>query len=99
MEARGLYNASRYTSSYAPNYQGAIMKSHSISEPRLRLLAARLHNLGPRPLAEFLREIVAGADPVGRLGWFAEFDPALLVALGANVLPPVALLIAGGGNG
>jgi hypothetical protein len=34
---------------------------------RLLRLAGRLHSLGPRPLAEYLAEIIAGADPVLRL--------------------------------
>jgi hypothetical protein len=67
------------------------------SLPRLRLLAARLHSLGERPLFEYLAEIIAGADPVMRLEAYARLSPlAEFIAAndGARLAPP--RLIGGG---
>jgi hypothetical protein len=35
--------------------------------PRVRRLAEHLHRLGPRPLYEFLSEVIQGADALERL--------------------------------
>ena len=54
---------------------------HQLVEPapahvaRLRYPAEHLHGLGPRPLFEFLREIVDDADPMERLERYTELDP------------------------
>jgi hypothetical protein len=53
-------------------------------DARLRLLARRLHRLGERPVYEFIREILAGADPVERLEAYARLDPAIVKYLGAD---------------
>jgi len=47
----------------------------SIPDARLRLLADRLHCLGPRPLFEFIRELLAGADITTRLEAYARIAP------------------------
>jgi hypothetical protein len=47
----------------------------AIADARLRLLADRLHQLGPRPLYEFLRELMAGADLLPRLETYAGLSP------------------------
>jgi hypothetical protein len=43
----------------------------TIPVPRFRLLARRLHDLGPRPLYEFLRELERGADLAAQLELYA----------------------------
>jgi hypothetical protein len=65
----------------------------AIPESRLRLLAGHLQALGPRSVLEYLREILAGADPIERLERYAELDPAIVAAVGAHVLPPIAIEI------
>jgi hypothetical protein len=44
-------------------------------DARLRLLADRLHRLGPRPLYEFLRELINGAELLPRLEVYARLAP------------------------
>ena len=66
---------------------------HDIPEARLRRLAGRLHAAGPRPVLEYLREILAGADPIERLERYAELDPAIVAAVGAHKLPPIVVEI------
>lgn len=75
------------------------MQNHCIPEARLRCLAERIYALGPRPLFELFCELERGADFGSRLERYAQLDPAVIAAIGANVLPATALLIAGGGNG
>ena len=58
------------------------------NDPRLSYLAEHLRALGPRPLFEFLREIVAGADPIPRLEKYGELDPDVVRLLGADQMPP-----------
>lgn len=59
------------------------MRLSSIPKSRVHLLAARIHDLGPRPLAELFVELLAGADPhetlerYGRLSTLTEFIAAL----------------------
>jgi hypothetical protein len=59
---------------------------------RLALLTARLHELGPRALLEFLLELLDGADLVERLEVYAAIDPATLRALGGDRLPPLRVI-------
>jgi hypothetical protein len=55
-----------------------------------------LHAAGPRPGLEYLREIILkGADPAERLEAFAGLDPAIVAAIGADVLPPLAICVWG----
>jgi hypothetical protein len=46
-----------------------------IPDTRLRLLADRLHHLGPRALYELFRELLAGADLASRLEAYARIAP------------------------
>jgi hypothetical protein len=55
---------------------------------RLRRLAGHLHALGPRPLYEYLREIIGGADPQKRLERYCELAPDVVRTLGADRIPP-----------
>jgi hypothetical protein len=71
-------------------------RKSGIAPARLRHLARRLHALGERPLYELMRELVAGADPVGRLEVYCRIDPAILAALGGDVLPAMMTAIDGG---
>jgi hypothetical protein len=67
-------------------------KAQPIPTERLRLLAGRLHSLGPRSTYELLRELNRGA-PLARLEAYAALDPGVVRALGADVLPPILRVI------
>jgi hypothetical protein len=54
---------------------------------RLRHLARRIHQLGPRPLFELLRELEAGANFHDSLEGHAALDADLIHELGADRLP------------
>jgi len=60
---------------------------------RLRHLANHLHRLGPRPVFEIFAEALQGAPLIERLERYAQLDPDLVHALGADVLPPVIVCI------
>ena len=62
----------------------------SIPRSRAYLLGARIHDLGPRALAELLIEILSGCDALARIEKYAELDPAIVAAVGARDLPPAA---------
>jgi hypothetical protein len=53
-------------------------------DARLRRLTARVHELGPRPLYELIREVLDGADLCARL---ERLDPAICQYLGASEFP------------
>jgi hypothetical protein len=57
--------------------------------PRLCLLAARVHALGPGPLAHLLAELAAGARPMERIEAYARLEPlaGFIAALDGNELP------------
>jgi hypothetical protein len=61
-----------------------------IPRSRAYLLGARIHDLGPRALAELLIEILSGCDALARIEKYAELDPAIVAAVGARDLPPAA---------
>jgi len=54
---------------------------------RLRYLAGRVHDLGPRPLFELFCELVDGADPVSRFEAYSLLDADFIRANGGDVLP------------
>lgn len=60
---------------------------------RLRLLAGRLHDLGPRSTYELLRELLDGADVLERLEIYAALDPATVRAVGGDAMPPQVRVI------
>jgi hypothetical protein len=62
---------------------------------RLRLLAGRIHRLGPRPLYELLRELVDGAEVLPRLEANAALSPlaSFIAELDGDQLPQVARLV------
>jgi hypothetical protein len=60
---------------------------------RIRQRAGRLHDLGPRPVAELLLEVAAGADLWKRLERFCLLDPNVVRALGADRMPPRVMLV------
>ncbi len=60
---------------------------------RLRHLAGRVHQLGPRPLFELMCEIAGGADPLSRFEVYAGIDPDLVRALGGDQLAPTIFLV------
>jgi hypothetical protein len=63
---------------------------------RLRRLAAALHELGPRPIYEFLREIEDGADLRARLEVYAALPAGFVRANGGDKFPPAAFALMGG---
>lgn len=63
---------------------------------RIRFLAARIHALGPSPLAHFVREIEARADVFATLEIYAALPRDFIVALGGDQLPPALHTIDGG---
>jgi hypothetical protein len=62
---------------------------------RLRLLAERIHRLGPRPLYELLRELVDGAEVLPRLEAYAAISPlgSFITELDGDQLPPPVRLV------
>jgi hypothetical protein len=55
--------------------------------PRLRYLAERLYGLGPRPLYEYLAEIIQGEPALERLEAFARLPAALIASHGGDRMP------------
>jgi hypothetical protein len=43
-----------------------------------------LYSLGRRPVHEYIREVLNGADPATRLRRYGELDPAIVKYLGAD---------------
>jgi hypothetical protein len=62
----------------------------TIPRSRVYLLAARVHDLGPRPLAELFLELLVGADPVERIEVYAALPADFIRALGGDRLPASA---------
>ena len=69
-----------------------ITAEDKLAQHRLELLVERVHQLGPRPLYELLAEIAAetGERELIRkkLERYAELDPRIVEALGADGFPP-----------
>ena len=74
----------------------------SLNEPehrvRLQRLIGHLHSLGPRPVGEFLIEILAAwpvpaDDVLERLERYGRLDPDVVHALGADRFPPMPLQV------
>jgi len=63
---------------------------------RLRRLAVALHELGPRPIYEFLREIEAGADVRARLEAYARLPAGFVRANGGDKFLPISFGMEGG---
>jgi hypothetical protein len=59
----------------------------------VRQLAPRLHRLGPRPLYQFLAEVVGGSsNPLSRLEAYAALDVDTLDRFGGHDLPTLRLV-------
>jgi hypothetical protein len=91
------YSTSHKNDSLRPA-AGHIASPSSITLPsstalRLRYLASRLHELGPRPTFEFLAEALQGAPILDRLEAYGRLDPETVRALGADALPPTVVRI------
>ena len=58
-------------------------------DARLRLMAGRIHRLGPGPLYYLFRELVDGADPWPRLEAYGRLEPlaALIAAIDGDPIP------------
>jgi hypothetical protein len=67
------------------------MHPSPIPKSRVHMLAARIHDLGPRPLAEMFIELLAGADPHDTLERYARPSPlAEFIAAHGGDPPPTA---------
>lgn len=62
---------------------------------RINYLASRIHALGPRPLAELLKEVATGHDLFERLEVFAALPADVVKAFGGDVLPAPRVLDGG----
>jgi len=65
------------------------------TEARLRYLAAKIHQLGPRALFQLLSELADGADLLSVLERYARIAPlaGFISCLGGDRLPPPVQLI------
>src|SRR5262245_48789084 len=71
----------------ADHLGGLIGAKSNPNNARFQYLVGRLHALGPRPVDELLREIVAGADVFACLETYARLDPEFVRMYGGDVLP------------
>jgi hypothetical protein len=55
---------------------------------RLRCLAKRIHDQGPKPLFEMMCEVAGGADPLNCFEVYAALDADLIRAFDGDKLPP-----------
>jgi hypothetical protein len=64
--------------------------NHTLRAPRVQILAAHLHALGPRALHEFIVELITahGTGIIDRLEAYRRIDPTILCALGGDRFPP-----------
>jgi hypothetical protein len=69
----------------------------TVAGGRLRLLARRVHALGPRPLYQMFRELAGGADFSNTAERYAALAPLadFIAANSGDQLPPVARLVGG----
>lgn len=84
----------------APHVQGAAASGgiqagalefpeYSTAHLRLQRQAIRLHQLGPRPLAEFISEIIGRhPDLQARVDAYTRLTPEMVRAAGAEGFPP-----------
>jgi hypothetical protein len=67
----------------------------ALESPRFCRLVRRVHQLGPRVMGELLAEVGAAHlirfDIERRLEAYAQLDPAILHALGADKFTPIPL--------
>ncbi len=70
----------------------------SLSGLRHDRLVRHLHQLGPKPVSEFLKELVGNddglqADALFLLEKYAALDPAIVRALDADTFPPAVFVV------
>jgi hypothetical protein len=65
---------------------------------RLRCLARRIHQLGPRPLFELFSELEAGAPLIPRLETYAALPADFIKKLDGDRLPVVRMIRNGRGR-
>jgi hypothetical protein len=69
--------------------------NNNTSRLRLQRQAVALHRLGPRPLAEFIDEIIARHPELqARLDIYVRLTPERLSAVGADRFPPAVFKVA-----
>ena len=74
---------------------GAVPKT-IVADLRLRQLVVHLHELGPRPLGEFLQELAGKDDEaavaiIANLERYATLDAGVVEAVGGREFPPVPI--------
>jgi hypothetical protein len=71
--------------------------STTIPTARLRLLADRIHSLGPGPLFYLITELASGAEPLPRLEAYARLVPLapFIAALDGDQLPGLRVISGG----
>jgi hypothetical protein len=72
-----------------------VLQPDKNNDARLRYLVGLLHDLGPRSLYEFIRELEQGADLRDRLETYARLPRNFIAACGGDLLPPAARLLGG----
>jgi hypothetical protein len=63
------------------------MHPSPIPRSRVHWLAARVHDLGPAPLAELFIEILSGCDALSRIEKYADLPADFIAALGGRDFP------------
>ena len=64
-------------------------------DPRFRQQIEAIHRLGPAALACLVAEIAAGADLRATIAAYAELDPGLIAAYGADRFPAMLHAVEG----
>jgi hypothetical protein len=96
--AADLENTSSQVDAYNKNLRHKPVAPQALSDVRLRFLAGRLHELGPKPLYYFLREIERGAELRPHLERYAALPAEFIAACGGDRFEPTASLVRGDGQ-
>ncbi len=69
-----------------------------VSDLRRDRVVLRLHRLGPKPVSEYLKELVGNddglqADALFLLEKYAALDPEIVRALDADTFPPAVFVV------
>ena len=69
-----------------------------LSDLRRNQLVLHLHGLGPRPVSEYLKELLGidaelQADALFLLEKYAALDPGIVRALGGSTFPPILFAV------
>jgi hypothetical protein len=92
-DAAGLGGSSLFCRCDNPDNKPSNHQIQPTNEPRLKYLAARLHDLGPKPLFHFLDEVERGADLPSHLERYGALPGAFVRALGDDHFPPNVYIV------